>query len=212
MTETGAIVAVTVQDAWEGDTATLPETLTMASEQVEAVQPEGRAVAEVVADMGTGAVLGGLGGLGGVGCNGGVESWWSGRSLISTRPGVCGGCGCAVMRTLPTRASPFRLHMRHGPPPPQGSTRHSLRRCSAKEAWRSRDQIDGGAQPGDPFPQRLVLSPQFVGLLHRSSLSALGCAPRASGLDGGAVRAASVREHSSLDGKDFPTASSVVMP
>ena len=49
---TGAIVAVTVQDASEGDTATLPETLTMASEQVEAVQPDGPGVAEVVADKG----------------------------------------------------------------------------------------------------------------------------------------------------------------
>ena len=50
--DTGAIVAVTVQDASEGDTATLPETLTMASEQVEAVQPDGREVEEVVADKG----------------------------------------------------------------------------------------------------------------------------------------------------------------
>ena len=39
--ETGAIVAVTVQDASAGDSATLPETLTTAAEQVEAVQPDG---------------------------------------------------------------------------------------------------------------------------------------------------------------------------
>ena len=39
--DTGAIVSVTVQDASAGDTATLPETLIMAAEQVEAVQPEG---------------------------------------------------------------------------------------------------------------------------------------------------------------------------
>ena len=39
--DTGAIVAVTVQDASDGDTATLPETLIMAAEQVEAVQPNG---------------------------------------------------------------------------------------------------------------------------------------------------------------------------
>ena len=50
--DTGAIVAVTVQDASEGDTATLPETLTMATEQVEAVQPDGPGVVEVVADKG----------------------------------------------------------------------------------------------------------------------------------------------------------------
>ena len=38
--DTGAIVSVTVQDASDGDTATLPETLIMAAEQVELVQPE----------------------------------------------------------------------------------------------------------------------------------------------------------------------------
>ena len=36
--DTGAIVSVTVQDASDGDTATLPETLIMAAEQVELVQ------------------------------------------------------------------------------------------------------------------------------------------------------------------------------
>ena len=50
--DTGAIVAVTVQDASDGDTATLPETLIMAAEQVEAVQPAGAGVEEVVADKG----------------------------------------------------------------------------------------------------------------------------------------------------------------
>ena len=50
--DTGAIVSVTVQDASEGDSATLPETLTMAAEQVEAVQPDGAGVEEVVADKG----------------------------------------------------------------------------------------------------------------------------------------------------------------
>ncbi len=50
--ETGAIVAVTVQDAAAGDSATLPETLTTAAEQVEAVQPDGAGVEEVVADKG----------------------------------------------------------------------------------------------------------------------------------------------------------------
>ena len=50
--DTGAIVAVTVQDASAGDTETLPETLTKAAEQVEAVQADGREVEEVVADKG----------------------------------------------------------------------------------------------------------------------------------------------------------------
>ena len=50
--DTGALVSVTVQDASDGDTATLPETLIMAAEQVEAVQPDGSGVEEVVADKG----------------------------------------------------------------------------------------------------------------------------------------------------------------
>ena len=50
--ETGAILSVTVQDASAGDTATLAGTLTMAAEQVEAVQPDGAGVAEVVAEKG----------------------------------------------------------------------------------------------------------------------------------------------------------------
>ena len=153
--DTGAIVAVTVQDASEGDTATLPETLTKASEHVEAVQPDGREVEEVVADKGyhsdetlvalnelevrsyisepergprrwqdkrTGkrrrrsglrrrrcmGTAGVLVGLGVVVCNGGVGSWWSVRSLISMRPGACGGCGCAVMRRFASACSSKR--------------------------------------------------------------------------------------------------------
>ncbi len=50
--ETGAIVAVTVQDASAGDTATLPLTATLAAEQVEAVRPDGGGVEEIVADKG----------------------------------------------------------------------------------------------------------------------------------------------------------------
>ena len=50
--DTGAIVSVTVQDASDGDTATLPETLIMAAEQVELVQPDGAGVEGVVADKG----------------------------------------------------------------------------------------------------------------------------------------------------------------
>ena len=50
--DTGAIVSVTVQDASDGDTATLPATLITAAEQVELVQPDGRGVEELVADKG----------------------------------------------------------------------------------------------------------------------------------------------------------------
>ena len=50
--DTGAIVSVTVQDASDGDTSTLPATLIMAAEQVEVVQPDNPGVEEVVADKG----------------------------------------------------------------------------------------------------------------------------------------------------------------
>jgi transposase len=50
--ETGAVVAVTVQDADEGDTATSRETLIKAAEHVEAVQPDGDGLEELVGDKG----------------------------------------------------------------------------------------------------------------------------------------------------------------
>jgi transposase len=50
--ETGAVVAVTVQDADEGDTASSRETLIGAAENVEAVVPEGNGLEEVVGDKG----------------------------------------------------------------------------------------------------------------------------------------------------------------
>ena len=50
--ETGAVVAVTVQGADEGDTATRVETLIDAAEQVETVVPDGEGIKEVVADKG----------------------------------------------------------------------------------------------------------------------------------------------------------------
>ena len=50
--ETGAIVGVTVQDADDGDTTTLVETLITAAEQVEAVLPADVHIAEIVGDKG----------------------------------------------------------------------------------------------------------------------------------------------------------------
>jgi transposase len=50
--ETGAVVAVTVQDADEGDTTTSRETLIKAAEQVETVRPDGDGLEEVVGDKG----------------------------------------------------------------------------------------------------------------------------------------------------------------
>src|SRR5687767_6433374 len=50
--ETGAVVAVTVQDADEGDTTTSRETLIKAAEQVETVRPDGEGLEEVVGDKG----------------------------------------------------------------------------------------------------------------------------------------------------------------
>lgn len=50
--ETGAVVAVTVQDADAGDTATSIETLIEAAEQIETVVPDSDGPSEVVADKG----------------------------------------------------------------------------------------------------------------------------------------------------------------
>jgi transposase len=50
--DTGAVVAVTVQGADEGDTATSVETLIEAAEQIERVVPESEGPEEVVADKG----------------------------------------------------------------------------------------------------------------------------------------------------------------
>jgi transposase len=50
--ETGAIVAVTVQDADDGDTTTCVETLIEAAEQVETVRPDGEGIEEIVGDKG----------------------------------------------------------------------------------------------------------------------------------------------------------------
>lgn len=50
--ETGAVIAVTVQPADEGDTKTIEETLTKAAENVEKAVPEGDGIQELVADKG----------------------------------------------------------------------------------------------------------------------------------------------------------------
>ena len=50
--ETGAVVGVTVQAADTGDTTSMVETLIAAAEQIEAVQPEGPGIEEVVGDKG----------------------------------------------------------------------------------------------------------------------------------------------------------------
>jgi transposase len=50
--ETGAVVAVTIQPADEGDTTTSQETLIEAAEQIETVVPDGDGMNELVADKG----------------------------------------------------------------------------------------------------------------------------------------------------------------
>lgn len=50
--ETGAVVGVSVQDADAGDTQTMLDTLVVAAEQLDAVQPAGDGLAEVVCDKG----------------------------------------------------------------------------------------------------------------------------------------------------------------
>ena len=153
--ETGAVLSVTVQDASAGHSATLPETLTMAAELVEAVHPDGDGVEEVVADKGTtatrrwwhstrlgfaatcrsrcGVVAAGRTRgrerrrltsvrrsrpcMGTVGVfvapavvvfNGDAGSWLSGLSPTSSKPKVCGGCGCTATRTSASGCSSKR--------------------------------------------------------------------------------------------------------
>jgi len=50
--ETGAVVAITVQAADEGDTKTIEESLTTAAENIEKVHPESDGIQELVADKG----------------------------------------------------------------------------------------------------------------------------------------------------------------
>jgi len=50
--ETGAVVAVTVQPADEGDTTTVEETLTTAAKNIEDIRPDGNGIQELVADKG----------------------------------------------------------------------------------------------------------------------------------------------------------------
>ncbi len=50
--ETGAVVAVTVQPADEGDTKTIEETLTTAAENIERARPESDGIQDLVADKG----------------------------------------------------------------------------------------------------------------------------------------------------------------
>ena len=50
--ETGAVVGVTVQDAADGDTTTMVETLITAADQINAVLPAGAGLVEVVGDKG----------------------------------------------------------------------------------------------------------------------------------------------------------------
>ena len=50
--ESGAVVGVTVQGADTGDTTSMVETLIAAAEQVEAVQPDGPGIEDVVGDQG----------------------------------------------------------------------------------------------------------------------------------------------------------------
>ena len=124
--ETGAILSVTVQEASEGDSATLPATLTMAAEQVEAVQPAGAEVEEVVADKGyhSDATLVALDEIG-------VRSYvsepergrrcWQDRdvALAGANGAAATACdhGCAGPggRTRPARARPRRSSTPAGP-------------------------------------------------------------------------------------------------
>ena len=153
--ETGAILSVTVQDASEGDSATLPETLTMAASRSRRCGRTARRSKRWSPTRGTTATrrwwlstrLGfavtsrSRSGVGAVGrtrrrerrrrrsvlrrrhymgtvgvfaatevvvFNAAAGSWWSGLSRTSTRPGGCGGCGCAATRMCASGCSSRR--------------------------------------------------------------------------------------------------------
>ena len=81
--ETGAVVGVSVQDADAGDTQTMLDTLVVAAEQLDAVQPSGDGFAARAANA----------------CCGSAANAWSVPTRISTPPGGCAGCICADTAT-----------------------------------------------------------------------------------------------------------------
>ena len=124
--ETGAVVGVTVQDADDGDTTTMVETLITAAEQVEAVLPAAAGITEVVArgttattrwsraDLGIRSYVsepdrgrrnwkGKAAALGmpivGGGCCARAVNGSNAPMRISTKPGACAGCICAGIPT-----------------------------------------------------------------------------------------------------------------
>ena len=92
--ETSAVVGVTVQDADAGDTATMLETLVTAAEQVDAVQPAGTGIAELVCDKGTTATR----------CWSRWPRWGSAVTCRSRLAGRATGAGSTrpVTRCMPT--------------------------------------------------------------------------------------------------------------
>ena len=93
--ETGAVVGVTVQDADDGDTTTMVETLITAADQVEAVLPAGAGLAEVVGDK-RGIT---------------VTRRWSrsppSASAVTSRSRTAGGATGRTRRRLVTRSMPI---------------------------------------------------------------------------------------------------------
>ena len=164
--DTGAIVAVTVQDASDGDTATLPETLIMAAEQVEAVQPACAGVEEVVADKGyhSDATLVALDTIG-------VRSHvsepergrrcWRDKKTGETppekaaaqkgsvwEPASCAGAAGSSPATVPERGggADFRAHVCDG-------------RYASRVGARSRECPQARAAPGGRLQHRIVPAP-----------------------------------------------------
>ena len=151
--ETGAILSVTVQDASEGDSATLPETLTMAAEQVEAVRPDGAEVEEVVADNSTTATrrwwL----------CEIGVRSYVSeperGPLLAGQEDGRdAGGEACCAEGTIWEPSAYSRRPRSSSSTPPRGAGGAAFRApvrdrgAAAGVGARPRECAQAGAHPG----------------------------------------------------------------
>ena len=164
--ETGAILSVTVQDASEGDSATLPETLTMAAEQVEAVRPDGAEVEEVVADKGyhSDATLVALDEIG-------VRSYvsepergrrcWQDKKTGETP----GGEACCAEGTIWEPSAYSRRPRSSSSTPPRGAGGAAFRApvrdrgAAAGVGARPRECAQAGAHPGGRLQPRTAAAP-----------------------------------------------------
>jgi hypothetical protein len=149
--ETGAVIAVTIQDADEGDTTTSIETLIEAAEQVETVVPDGEGVQEVVGDKGyhSNQVMTDLRRLASAATSRSRSADDGGGTNSRRRAGRCiatvgasaarEGNGCSASGRTPRTAVCASLRDRpHATRAPAGSREHSETRAAAGRCVQSR--------------------------------------------------------------------------